>query len=159
MSGGVVLRIDGEVDRPLEVSFVDLKGMDERYQIRNVSRFGVKRDGDAVSLLGLLAQAGVRESASYLGLHARRDNFHASIPLEPIREKAFLIYSSEGRPLDESAGGPLRFFVPDHAACQAEEIDECANVKFVEHLELTCGRGFDNRPQDEEEHARLHEGG
>jgi hypothetical protein len=30
-------------------------------------------------------------------------------------------------------------------------------VKFLDHIELTVGKGFDNRPQDDEEHARLHE--
>ena len=37
-----------------------------------------------------------------------------------------------------------------------DDIDECANVKFLDHIELTAERGFDNRPEDEEEHARLH---
>jgi len=34
--------------------------------------------------------------------------------------------------------------------------DECANVKFVDHLEITRERGHDNRPATESEHARLH---
>ena len=85
-----------------------------------------------------------------------RDDFHASIPLEPVRNKALVIYKLDGKPLDDSAGGPFRFFVPDHAACHTDEIDECANVKFLDHIELTVGKGFDNRPQDDEEHAHLH---
>ena len=51
---------------------------------------------------------------------------------------------------------PARFFIPDHAACHTDEVDECANVKFVDHIELTVGKGFDNRPEDDEEHERLH---
>ena len=57
---------------------------------------------------------------------------------------------------DAKVGGPVRFFIPDHAACHVAEVDECANVKFVDRIELTHGRGFDNRPTEEEEHVELH---
>jgi hypothetical protein len=56
----------------------------------------------------------------------------------------------------ESGRGPVRFFIPDFAACHTHEIDECANVKFVDRLELTADKGFDNRPHDGAEHAALH---
>ena len=62
----------------------------------------------------------------------------------------------EGKPLPQAKGGPLRFYIPDYASCNTDEIDECANVKFVDHIEITKKRGFDNRPEDEEEHAKLH---
>ena len=52
---------------------------------------------------------------------------------------------------------PFRFLIPDFAACKTHEIDECANVKFVNRIELTRERGHDNRPHDEAEHAALHE--
>lgn len=151
------LRIDGQVERPGEISFEDLRGFDEAAQIRDVSRYDAKRRGTAVTLGALLEHSGARQQARYLGLHSSRDNFHASIPLAPIREKAFLIYEVDGRPLEIEQGGPFRFYIPDHAACHTDEIDECANVKFVDHLELTAEKGFDNRPEDEEEHARLHQ--
>jgi hypothetical protein len=62
----------------------------------------------------------------------------------------------EGAILSVDQGGPFRFFIPDHAACQMDEIDECANVKFLDHIEFTAGKGHDNRPQDEQQHAALH---
>jgi hypothetical protein len=31
-----------------------------------------------------------------------------------------------------------------------------ANVKFVDRIELTADKGFDNRPHDGAEHAALH---
>ena len=78
------------------------------------------------------------------------------ITLDAVRERAILIYELDGRPLAESAGGPVRLLIPDYAACKTAEVDECANVKFVDRIELTAERGFDNRPQDESEHAKLH---
>jgi DMSO/TMAO reductase YedYZ molybdopterin-dependent catalytic subunit len=156
MSDENVLRIDGEVQTARELTFEDLKEIDASHQIVDVSQFDPKRQGDAVKLTGLLELVGVNGSAKYIGLHGTLDNFHASIPLDPVRDRAFVIYRLNGEPLDVKAGGPFRFYIPDHAACHADEIDECANVKFVDHIELTSERGFDNRPDDDEEHAKLH---
>jgi len=157
MADKFILTIDGEVGCPLELSFTELSAVDEAYQLVDVSRFDPKRKGDAVKLSGLLELAQVMPSAHYIGLHASADDFHASIPLEPIRENAFVIYRIDGNPLETGAGGPFRFYIPDHAECHTDEIDECANVKFVDRIELTVSKGFDNRPEDEDEHARLHE--
>jgi len=157
MSNENVLRIDGEVEKPRELTFSDLAAINASHQIRDVSQCDPKRQGDAVKLTGLLELIGAKSSAKYIGLHGTLDNFHASIPLAPVRDRAFLIYRLHGEPLDVKAGGPFRFYIPDHADCHTDEIDECANVKFVDHIELTAQRGFDNRPDDDEEHVKLHE--
>ena len=151
-----VLRIDGEVKNLLSFSFAELEALDDAVQVRDVSRIDPKRKGDAVSLAGLLELAQPKSTVKYLTLHSSTDDFHASIPLEAIRQRAILIYRLDGQPLPPSAGGPVRFFIPDFAACHTDEVDECANVKFVDRIELTAQRGFDNRPHDEKEHADLH---
>ena len=152
----ILLRITGEVAEPRELSFADLQAIDAAYQIPDVSALAGGRVGRGVTLAGLLQVAGAKPSARYLGLHAAADNFHASIPLDGVRDKAFLIYEQAGQPLSPKAGGPCRFFVPDHLACHSAEIDECANVKFVDMLELTADKGHDNRPHDDAAHAALH---
>ena len=110
-----------------------------------------------VRLVGLLEMAGSRPTATYLGLHSSTDDFHASIPLAPVVERAMLIYRLDDQPLTADSGGPVRFYISDFAACHTDEIDECANVKFVDHIELTTQKGVDNRPQDDEEHEKLHQ--
>ncbi|MCE9603453.1 MAG: molybdopterin-dependent oxidoreductase [Planctomycetia bacterium] len=150
------LVIDGEVDAPLRLSFADLAAIDAEFQIVDVGTLDPKRSGDAVRLEGLLQRSGVRPDAAWLTLHASRDDFHASIPLTAIRARAIVIYRLQGEPLPVAAGGPFRFFVPDFAACHSAEVDECANVKFVDRIELSAVRGFDNRPHDADEHAELH---
>ena len=35
-----------------------------------------------------------------------------------------MIYRLDGQPLPAKAGGPVRFFIPDFAACHTAEIDE-----------------------------------
>jgi DMSO/TMAO reductase YedYZ molybdopterin-dependent catalytic subunit len=156
MTDQVILRIDGQVQQPQQLSLEDLRKIEPEHQVTNLTALGYKRNGQAIRLQGLLAVAGATREATHLGLHASADNFHASIPLAPIRERGLLIFSHDDRPLSPGDGGPLRFFIPDHAACRTDEIDECANVKFVDHIELTAGKGYDNRPTDEEEHRRLH---
>jgi DMSO/TMAO reductase YedYZ molybdopterin-dependent catalytic subunit len=151
-----LLTIDGLVARPARLGFDDLAALDASQQIPDVSRIDPKRRGQAVTLAGLLAHVGAKPDAQYLGLHSSSDDFHASIPLVAVREKAILIYQLEGQPLPVAQGGPVRFFIPDFAACHTHEIDECANVKFVDRIELTRDRGPDNRPHDGAEHEALH---
>jgi DMSO/TMAO reductase YedYZ molybdopterin-dependent catalytic subunit len=152
------LRIDGLVATPLALTFADLSAFAEADQVRDVRKLGAKRGGDAVRLTALLTRAAIHSDAQFITLHAEADDFHASIPLDAVRERAVVIYQQDGAPLPTSAGGPFRFFIPDHAACKTADIEECANVKFVDRIELSRARGHDNRPQDEAEHAKLHQG-
>jgi len=108
-------------------------------------------------LAGLLDRVRPKSSVRYLTLHASADDFHASIPLESVRDRALVIYGLDGQPLPLAAGGPVRFYIPDFAACHTSEIDECANVKFVDRIEFSSRRGHDTRPHDEQQHAALHQ--
>jgi DMSO/TMAO reductase YedYZ molybdopterin-dependent catalytic subunit len=148
--------ITGEVGSPRALTFADLSAIAPAHQISDVSRLVPGRKGDAVKLAGILELAQPNSSAKWLGLHAAADNFHASIPLAAVADTALVIYRLEGQPLPEKAGGPVRFFIPDFAACHTHEIDECANVKFVDRIEFTAEKGFDNRPHDGAEHEALH---
>ena len=150
------LIIEGDVEAPASLSFDDLAALPESSQVRDVSRLDAKRQGDAVRFAALLELVRPRAGVRYLTLHASTDDFHASIPLDSVRDRAILIYRLNGQPLPLSAGGPLRFFIPDFAACHTAEVDECANVKFVDRIELSVERGHDNRPHDEKEHAEIH---
>jgi DMSO/TMAO reductase YedYZ molybdopterin-dependent catalytic subunit len=151
-----MLSITGLVATPRSFTFADLAAIPAEHQVADVSRLVPGRKGDAVKLAGLLALVEPQASATWLGLHAARDDFHASIPLDAVLDKALVIYRLEGQPLPDKAGGPVRFFIPDFAACHTHEIDECANVKFVDRLELSSAKGFDNRPHDGDSHAALH---
>jgi DMSO/TMAO reductase YedYZ molybdopterin-dependent catalytic subunit len=151
-----MLTISGEVQNPRSLTFDDLAAIPAEHQIADVSRLIAGRKGDAVKLSGILQLIEPRASAKYLGLHSSTDDFHASIPLAAISERALVIYRLDGQPLPPKAGGPVRFFIPDFAACHTAEIDECANVKFVDRIELTAEKGSDNRPHDGASHEELH---
>ena len=151
-----MLTISGQVQQSRTLTFDDLAAIDPAYQIVDVSRLVPGRKGDAVRLSGILQLVRPQPTAQYLGLHSSTDNFHASIPLETVADKALVIYRLDGQPLPAKAGGPVRFFIPDFATCHTDEIDECANVKFVDRIEFTATKGFDNRPHDGAEHEELH---
>ena len=159
MSSRPTLRIDGEVAQPCQFSFDDLRSFAEAEQVRDVSRFHPQRPGDGVTLRSLLDRAQPRTSATYLTLHATRDNFAASIPLAAVANEAVLVYQLDGAPYPEAKGGPFRFLIPNPAACHTDELDDCANVKFVDRIELTCGKGRDTRPHDDATHEALHQHG
>lgn len=151
------LVIDGEVEHPLRLRFDDLAAFTANDQVRDVSRFHPTRKGDGVTLRAVLNRARPKSSATYLTLHATADNFAASVPLEAILDEGIIVYQLDGQPLPVKNGGPIRFLIRNPAACHTDELDDCANVKFVDRLELTSGRGRDTRPHDEKEHEKLHQ--
>jgi DMSO/TMAO reductase YedYZ molybdopterin-dependent catalytic subunit len=151
-----LLKIDGAVERPLELTYNDLLGLPEGDHVLDVSRFQPGRQGDGVTLEALLRLAGPRPEANYLTLHAGRDDFHVSIPLAPVRGEAVVVFRRGGEPMTTAQGGPVRFLIKDPAACHTDELDDCANVKYLDRIELTVRKGRDTRPADDAAHAALH---
>src|SRR6185312_10041679 len=154
----IQLRVDGAVEVPLGVTFEDLNEMPEEAQVADVSRFQPTRRGDAVSLEALLSLARPRPSASHITLHADRDDFHVSIPLDALREQGLVVYRVGQEPLAVEQGGPIRLLIRDPLSCHSGDLDECANVKYLSRIELTASRGRDTRPLDDEAHQALHAG-
>ena len=94
MSETVVLRVDGAVERPLDLDFAALEALPEGSRVADVSRFHPKRAGDGVTLEAVLERARPLAGANYLTLHADRDDFHVSIPLEAVRGEGVVVSSS-----------------------------------------------------------------
>ncbi|MBM83468.1 MAG: hypothetical protein CMJ78_23155 [Planctomycetaceae bacterium] len=151
-----LVQIDGEVNSPCEMTFEDFQQFAPEDQIKDISQFHPKRQGDGITLNALLNAVSPKETATYLTLHASADDFAASIPLEAVRDEGIVVYQLHGEPLTASQGGPIRFLIRNPAACHTDELDDCANVKFVDRIEFTNGRGRDTRPEDDEEHEELH---
>ncbi len=156
MSSTPVLQVDGLVATPRNFSFAELQAIPEAEQVRDFTRFHPKRPGDGVTLQALLNRVHPASEATYLTLHATKDDFAASIPLSSIVDESVVVYQLDGQPYPESKGGPFRFLIKNPAACHTDELDDCANVKFVDRIELTSGKGRDTRPHDEAEHEAIH---
>lgn len=156
MNEPILLRVDGAVEHAIELRFHELQSLPESVQVRDVSRFQPARKGDGVSLEGVLALVRPLAEANYLTLHASRDDFHVSIPLAETRAEGIVVYALNGQPLEVAQGGPFRFLIKDPAACHTAELDDCANVKYLDRIELSVRRGRDTRPADEAAHQALH---
>ena len=103
------LRLTVKLSAPPNSLFQISQKSTSPFQVVDVSRIDPQRQGDAVTLNGVLQLVGVKPAARYLGLHAARDDFHASVPLEPIRDRAFFIYRVAGQALADKQGGPDPF--------------------------------------------------
>ncbi len=132
MSEEVILTVDGAVERPLKLSCDDLDALPDVARVRDVSRFHPKRQGDGVELEAILDRAGVSSEANYLTLHADRDDFHVSIPLQPVREQGIVVYRLGEGLLGLEHGGPVRFLVRDPAACNTGELDRVRQREIPE---------------------------
>lgn len=147
------LAVEGLIERPREFGDDDLAALGG--QIDDVATVVPGREGRAVRLASLLESVGVREGASHLTVVAESETFAASVPLDAVGD-AVLVYRLGDAPLPERLGGPVRLLIPDAARCGRDEVDTCANVKFVETLRLDAGRGLDTRPTTRDEHAAIH---
>jgi hypothetical protein len=74
-----------------------------------------------------------------------------------VRAEGIVVYHRGGAPLEADQGGPFRFLIRNPAACHTDELDDCANVKYVSRIELSVRRGRDTRPRNDDEHAKLHQ--
>jgi DMSO/TMAO reductase YedYZ molybdopterin-dependent catalytic subunit len=151
-----LLKIHGAVEEPLTLTFADLAAFPASAQFADVSRIHPGRRGDGVVLDAILDQAQVRPGANYVTLHADKDDFHVSVPLEALKGQGIVVYKQGAQPLGTEHGGPIRLIIRDPAACHTGELDDCANVKYLSRIELTERRGRDTRPETEAEHAALH---
>ena len=150
----MTVSVSGLVGRPLELSHEDLAGLPG--QVDDVSTLAPGREGSAVRIASVLEAASAQSGAEFLTLEAD-GGFAASIPLAAVADQALLLYALEGEPLPHDKGGPVRFLIPNPAACGTAEIDTCANVKWLNSISLSTERGRDVRPATLRAHEALHE--
>lgn len=150
----MTVSVSGLVGRPLELSHVDLSALPG--QVEDVSTLAPGREGSAVRIASVLEAASAQSGAEFLTLEAD-GGFAASIPLAAVADQALLLYALDGEPLPHDKGGPVRFLIPNPAACGTAEIDTCANVKWLNSISLSTERGRDVRPATLRAHEALHE--
>ena len=149
----VALEVGGLPGAPRTYDFAGLSALPD--QIADVSELAEGRVGGAVRLRTLIERSGADAGAAFITLFAEGD-YSASVPLAAVIDQAILIYRLGDGPLPAAQGGPIRFLIPDVAACQTAEVDSCANVKFLRRIELGRERGPDSRPRTKASHAELH---
>lgn len=156
MSNDSTLKISGDVETPGTFSAADLDAFRAEEKVDDVSKLGSSRKGGGVYLQSILRRVKPKPAVRYVTFSSPSDDFNASVPIDRIAEMGIVIYTQDGKPMTREQGGPFRFIIPNPAACKTDEIDECTNVKFLEEITLSANRLRDTRPQDEDEHAKLH---
>lgn len=147
------ITIEGIVRERVTLGYRDLASLPA--QIPDVSTVIPGREGVAVHLGDLLARAGIASGATHLTIEADDDSFSASIPLATV-ESAVIVYRLGDAPLPREKGGPFRLLIPNATRCHGDDIDKCANVKFVGRLRLDAIQGKDTRPVTRDQHVEMH---
>ncbi|HEY5599253.1 MAG TPA: molybdopterin-dependent oxidoreductase [Candidatus Manganitrophaceae bacterium] len=141
MEKKAILKVEGTVRKKMEWTYDTLSHLPKEYQIEDVSRLVAGIEGGGVKVKAILKEAGPLSKADHVTFHSEDGKFAASIPLHEALENGILVYKRAGGPLPSSKGGPIRFVAPhgDNA---------CANVKSVNRIELTVGKGKDTTTGD-----------
>src|SRR2546426_11884875 len=111
-----MLVIEGELDRPRSIDPTELRRLPG--QIDEVSALVPGRDGSAVWLRDLLAQGGLKRSARFATLASGGGKFALSGPLQPLLERAVLVYPQGDAPLPGGKGWTGRPLVPGQGASE-----------------------------------------
>ena len=68
------------------------------------------------------------------------NRYAISVPLQPLLERAILVYRKGDAPLPVAKGGPVRLLLTGKVECEAPEIDACAMVKGLGRIRVTAER-------------------
>jgi DMSO/TMAO reductase YedYZ molybdopterin-dependent catalytic subunit len=127
------LRMDGLVERRLELSWADLLALPQAERTADIhcvtgwSRFGTRFVG--VPLAELLALSGVSAGARFARFEAYSRRGHdTSLPLALARADAWLVHTVDGEPLTPEHGYPLRVLLPSRYFYKS--------LKWVHRIEL-----------------------
>lgn len=93
------------------------------------------RTGLAVPVSALLGAVELNEGDE-LVLTSSADGFCATLPLAAAAKVGLIWFAGTDGPLTKEQGGPFRFFIPNAAECKTAVLDNCANVKFVDRIEV-----------------------
>ncbi|HEY7531846.1 MAG TPA: 2-dehydropantoate 2-reductase [Nitrospiraceae bacterium] len=137
-SGPCVLRIDGAVVQPVTLDRSSVMKLPDEFHIE-LSSVMPNRKGKGVKLKGLLDVPAISVEADHVTFHSGDGQYAVSLTLQQASDCGILVYELDGQEIPIDRGGPFRLITPGLG-------DLCANVKGVNRIELTKGRGSDTRP-------------
>lgn len=110
------LRVNGLVERPLELGYQDLTaGEQKRYNkpFQCVTKWSIENvNWEGVSIPELAKRAGVKPESKWVMFHCE-DGYTAPVPVEDaLNEDAIVAFKINGRELSKEQGFPARPFMP-----------------------------------------------
>lgn len=106
-----------------------------RTDLVELANFQASRTGRAVPVSALLGAVELRDGDELI-LTSSADGFCATLPMAAAAEVGLIWFAGADGPLTKEQGGPFRFFIPNAAECKTAVLDNCANVKFVDRIEV-----------------------
>ncbi len=146
---GFVLKVDGAVENAKKWNYEALAGLPQGDQIEDVSTLVAGMVGSGVRVKAILNEAKPISGSDYATFHSLDGKFAASVSLSEVLENGILIYKRDGGPIPVSKGGPVRLAIP----CGE---NECANVKGVNRIEMTVGKGKDTTWDPDHDNPEIH---
>lgn len=119
-----VLRINGSVARPLELTYEDLLRLPQDLYVEDVGRVVPGVHGEGILLKGILEVAKPEAGTKAVTIRASNSAFTANLSLQELENHGILVYRRNGEPLPVEAGGPIRLYIPGDTV-------GCSNVKSV----------------------------
>lgn len=136
-----MLTVEGDVAAPRSFDDAALGALQD--QIADVAALVPGREGSAIWLRALLAEAGVLPTARFATLSSSDGKFAICVPLQPLLDRAVLLYRLGGAPLPEKKGGPVRVLLTGEVPCEGPGLDACAMVKGLGRIRVTAEREAD----------------
>jgi DMSO/TMAO reductase YedYZ molybdopterin-dependent catalytic subunit len=133
-----MLTLEGELDLPRSIDLPELRRLPA--QVEDVSKLVPGREGAAVWLRDVLSASGLKRSARFATLASGDGKFAISVPLQPLMDRALLVYRAGATPLPAAKGGPVRLLLTGKVECEAPDIDACAMVKGLARIRVTADR-------------------
>ncbi len=123
--GGVVhidrekykLEITGEIENPAVLSFEQLEKLQDKEVVVDIhcvtswSKYDTKWGG--ISFKKLLELVKPTKKAKFVEFYCADGGFTTTVPIEALKKNTMLALSYEGKPIDDSHGGPVRPIIPD----------------------------------------------
>jgi len=145
------LRVDGLVQRPLDLSYDDVRGRLPQVSLRRdfqcVTGWRVEDvPWVGVALRDILDEAGVMPAATRVHFHSFDGTYSESLSLDQARRDDVLVaHTLQGDPLGRQHGGPARLYVAPMYGYKS--LKWLARLEVVTHLDDSIGyweqRGFD----------------
>lgn len=125
----------------VQLSFDDFKNLPADSIIKDVSEFDDRRIGSGIRLSELFRLNADWPTPSKFTFLATEDDYDYPVKADAILDRGILIFSIENQPLKKEQGGPFRLTVPGTLVCGTDPkagLDNCANVKFIDKIVVTC---------------------
>ena len=117
-----------------ELGFEDCAALPTAHQVPDLSALVPGRRGSALRFAALIERARPTAATRFVHVASEDGGFTASLPLEDLRERGFVLYGLGGAPLPADLGGPFRLLIADSEDCSV-------NVKFLARVEFADGQG------------------